>query len=63
MRSFWSIIGVLLLAWVAWDLYAGYTFLLDIVYKELEPTKYWVCIGAWALLGISCFFSWNNEEK
>lgn len=63
MRSFWPIVGVLLLIWVAYDLYAGYTLLWDVVYRDVEPTKYWVVLGGWTVLAISCFFSWGDEEE
>lgn len=63
MSSFWSLVGVLLLAWVGWDLYAGYTILWDVVYREVEPTKYWMVLGGWTVLAISCFFSWSSEEE
>jgi len=59
---FWKIIGVLLLGWVAYDLYAGYTLLHDIIYRDQEPTLYWIAVAIWAGLGISCFFSWEGEE-
>lgn len=59
MRSFWFTVGVLLLGWVAWDLYAGYTLLWDFVYRETQPGLYWICVSVWAVLGISCFFSWE----
>lgn len=59
MNIFWNIVGVALLGWVAWDLYAGYTVLADVVYRDQEPTLYWIAIAIWGALGISCFFSWE----
>lgn len=61
MQIFWRIIGVLLIGWVIWDLYHGYTFVKSIVYRDEEPTLYWIAVSVWAVLGISCFFSWNND--
>lgn len=60
MKTFWRIIGVGLLLWAAWDIYFGYTFLYDVIYKTQDPTLYWVTIGGWIILGLSCFYS--NEE-
>ncbi|MGB0894413.1 MAG: hypothetical protein ACPGUD_08405 [Parashewanella sp.] len=60
---FWKIIGVLLLGWAGWDLYHGYTFLFNVVYKEQDPTLYWAAVSAWTILGISCFFSWESEQE
>lgn len=51
MRVFWFTVGVLLLGWVIWD----------VIYKDVEPTKYWICLGTWTVLGISCFFSWGDD--
>lgn len=63
MRVFWNIVGVALLAWVAWDLYAGYTLLYDIIYRDSDPVMYWVAVAIWAGLGVSCFFSWGGENE
>ncbi|MGI9275811.1 MAG: hypothetical protein ACR2PT_13330 [Endozoicomonas sp.] len=60
MSAFWKVVGVALLGWVAWDLYFGYTFLYDLVYRDQEPTLYWTAIAIWSGLGISCFFSWDS---
>jgi len=61
MNIFWKIVGTLLLAWVAWDIYYEYTMVWDIVHKEDDPLLYWTAVSAWALLGISCFFSWESS--
>ena len=58
----WKIIGVLLLGWVAYDLYAGYTLIWDVVYRDEDPVTYWIALAVWFALAISCFFSWNSEE-
>lgn len=62
MNTFWKIIGALLIGWVIYDLYAGYTFVRTIVYRAEDPALYWTALSVWAVLGISCFFSWNKNE-
>lgn len=62
MQNFWHVVGVLLLAWVAWDLYAGYTLLYDIIYRDQDPVLYWTSVAIWAALGLSCFFSWSQSD-
>jgi hypothetical protein len=62
MQIFWRIVGVLLIGWVIWDLYFGYTFIKDIVYRDEEPGLYWAAVGVWAILGVSCFFSWHQDK-
>jgi len=57
MSNFWRVIGVGLLIWVAWDLYFGYTVLYDVIYKDQEPTLYWVSVTIWLGLGLSCFYT------
>lgn len=57
--NFWSFVGIALLAWVGYDLYAGYTVIWDVIYKDDDPTMYWTAVSIWALLGISCFFNWD----
>lgn len=34
MNTFWKCIGVILLSWVAWDLYFGYTYIRTIIYLK-----------------------------
>jgi len=63
MDNLWTYIGVLLLAWVGWDLYAGYTLLHDVIYRAEQPALYWSGIAAWSALAISCFFGWGGEEE
>lgn len=57
MKNFWRVIGVALLLWAAWDIYFGYTFLYETIYKAQQPTLYWSTVGAWIVLGLSCFFT------
>ncbi len=63
MKDFWKVIGVLLLVWVVYDLYAGYTILHEVIYMEESPTLYWAGIVVWLTLAISCFFSWDSEKN
>lgn len=62
MKNFWRVVGVIVLAWAAWDLYAGYTFTWRMVYRSTDPGVYWAAMAAWALLGASCFFSRSGEK-
>ena len=62
MVNFWLFVGVALFAWVGWDLYHGYTLLYDVIYKEQDPTMFWVAIAAWSGLALSCFFAQEEEE-
>lgn len=62
MDNIWTYIGVLLLAWVGWDLYAGYTVLHETIYRDEQPTLYWTGVAAWLGLAISCFFDWSSES-
>lgn len=57
--NFWTFAGFALLGWVAYDLYAGVTVIWDVIYKDQQPGLYWTAVSIWALLGISCFFSWE----
>ncbi len=63
VRYFWYFVGVALLVWVGWDLYAGYTFIWDIVYRETNPVAYWIALVVWTGLGVSCFFSWGESDR
>ena len=60
MVNFWRVVGVALLLWAAWDIYFGYTFLYDIIYRDEDPTLYWTSVVIWIVLGLSCFYT--NEE-
>lgn len=62
-NSIWSYVGIGLLCWIAYDLYAEYTLAWGIIYRDEDPVLYWVFVSVWAVLGISCFFSWRSEEK
>lgn len=57
MVNFWRVVGVALLLWAAWDIYFGYTFLYEVIYREQEPVLFWSSVVIWAGLGLSCFYS------
>jgi hypothetical protein len=59
--NIWTYVGIALLAWVGYDLYAGYTFTWEIVNKEESPLTYWSVISVWTILSVSCFFSGGSE--
>ena len=59
MTNFWTIVGVVVLGWVAWDLYAGYTFLYNMIYRNEQPALYWTMIAVWTAAGLSCFYGSN----
>ena len=63
MSKFWSVVGVALLVWVAWDLYAGYTLTWKVVYRDATPGTYWSVVTLWALLALSCFFSTRHSAR
>ena len=50
----WRIVGIGVLAWVAYDLYTGYTLLWDVVHRDQDPTLYWTLMGIWTALGVYC---------
>ena len=62
MGNIWSYVGVALLAWVGWDLFAGYTFLHETIYRSDQPSFYWVGVGTWSLLALSCFTGSGSSE-
>jgi len=63
MRRVWQVVGIIILAWAAWDLYAGYTFTWRIVDRSTSPVIYWAALGAWVFLGLSCFFSRSGSPE
>ena len=40
MDSLWKVVGVLLLGWVAYDIYAGWTLLYDVIYRQQQPVLF-----------------------
>lgn len=62
MFNLWKVVGVALVVWVAWDLYMGYTVAWDWIYRDESPTAYWSVLSLWAVLAVSCFFSWDESD-
>lgn len=48
--SLWQWVGVALVVWLLWDLYAGTTWIHRTVYREYEPSLYWVVMSVWAVI-------------
>ncbi len=63
MNNIWTYVGIALLAWIGYDLYAGYTLLWDVIYRDQDPASYWTVLGIWFVLAVSCFFPWGNDEQ
>ena len=53
--NIWMILGGLLLAWVAYDLYAGVVYLDRAYLRADEPWAYWLIMLLWLAVAISCF--------
>ena len=51
-----TVFGIMLLVWVAYDLYAGEVWLHRSFKRKVEPLGYWLTIGLWFLVALSCFF-------
>ncbi|WP_169565732.1 hypothetical protein [Neptunomonas japonica] len=51
-----SILGIALLLWVAWDLYAGSVWLHREYFRNQDPWSYWILILVWILVAVSCFY-------
>ena len=62
LSNIWTYVGIGLLIWVGWDLYAGYTLAWDVIYRDDNPIAYWAIISVWAAIGVSCFFSSGGNE-
>ena len=50
------IIGIVLLLWVAWDLFTGKVWLHREFTRTDEPMAYWGTLSMWLLVALSCFF-------
>lgn len=55
--SIWQGIGVVLIAWLAWDLTKGDTLLHRRIDCETEPGFYWPLIALWAVIAFSLIAS------
>lgn len=51
--SIWFIIGIALIIWVVYDLFAGVTWTYRAVYKKYEPTLYWLVTLLWFTIAIA----------
>ena len=58
--SWMTLLGILLLIWVAYDLVAGKVWLHRAFERSVEPTRYWLTTGLWFLLALSCF-AWGGQ--
>ncbi len=54
--SWTYVLGIALLAWVAYDLFAGATWLHRPFYRADEPLVYWSVLLLWTLVAVSCFY-------
>jgi len=52
--SIWTLVGIALLIWVGWDLFAGYTYLHRVVVRTEEPGLYWVTMAVWTIIAVWC---------
>lgn len=52
--NIWMIVGVALVAWVGWDIYAGYTYAHRLILRADEPGLYWTFVVLWALIAAWC---------
>lgn len=50
------ILGVLLLCWAGYDLMRGKTWLHREFSRRDEPLSYWLTLGVWLAVAISCFY-------
>ena len=48
--SAWQWVGVGLVVWVAYDLFAGYGYSYRLVHRAEEPVHYWLMIALWSLV-------------
>lgn len=55
---FWTIIGVLILLWVGYDVYTGTVWVHRELSRASEPILYWFWITVYSFLGLSCFISY-----
>ncbi|MET1412717.1 hypothetical protein ABVF61_10645 [Roseibium sp. HPY-6] len=54
-----TILGIMLLVWVAYDLYAGEVWLHRSFKRKTEPVGYWLTISGWFLVALSSLF-WSG---
>lgn len=49
-----TILGVVLLLWVSYDLFTGRVWLHRAYDRATEPEGYWATMGLWLLAALSC---------
>ena len=54
--SFSILLGVMLLLWVAWDLYSGTVWAHREISRRSEPLAYWSMTAVWTAVAVSCIF-------
>ncbi|WKD51149.1 hypothetical protein [Microbulbifer spongiae] len=50
--TIWQFIGVGLLIWVVFDLFAGHTWLRRKYVRSKEPLGYWIILMMWLLFAL-----------
>ena len=46
----WQIVGIALVVWVLYDLFAGYTYSYRLVMREAEPWHFWITVLLWSAI-------------
>ncbi|MCV0424893.1 MAG: hypothetical protein K5905_05450 [Roseibium sp.] len=54
-----TILGILLLIWVIYDLMTGKVWLHRAFRRTEEPKGYWVVMTLWFVVAVSCFY-WDG---
>lgn len=54
-----TILGILLLIWVIYDLMTGTVWLHRAYRRTEELAGYWAGMGLWFVVAVSCFY-WNG---
>lgn len=57
--NIWLYIGIALLLWVAYDLFAGVTWSYREIRRQHEPILYWIFTGLWLLIAIGTLYTAN----
>lgn len=57
-----TILGILLLLWVAYDLVTGRVWLHRAYDRATEPAGYWATMFLWLLVALSCIF-WTGSVQ
>ncbi|ASP34571.1 hypothetical protein [Labrenzia sp. VG12] len=51
-----ALLGIALLVWVLYDLVTGKVWLHRAYHRSEEPAGYWLTMGLWFLVALSCFY-------